>query len=253
MLRRFFIALQFMTRLPVPRTESTSQQDLGKAAAFFPLVGLIVGLIAALAFVLLSRVLPLPVSVLGAMIVAAFLTNGLHEDGFADVFDGFGGGWSRERTLEIMRDSRIGVYGVLALIFLVLGKLQLLSALTPAQIWRWLIVGHVAGRWAPLALGAWLPPASDQGLGRLVAKRSGTVEMVIGTAIVIVTLLLAIAWQAAVIAFLVTAFVTLLSGLYFRRRLSGITGDCMGAAVQFTEVALYLTAVILVGFQLIFI
>ncbi|HEX2269813.1 MAG TPA: adenosylcobinamide-GDP ribazoletransferase [Pyrinomonadaceae bacterium] len=242
MLRRFFIALQFMTRLPVPRTEATYQQDLGKAAAFFPLVGVIVGLSAALAFVLLNRVLPLPASVLGAMIVAAFLTNGLHEDGFADVFDGFGGGWSRERTLQIMRDSHIGVYGVLALIFLVLGKLQLLSALSPDQIWRWLIVGHVAGRWAPLALGAWLPPASDEGLGRLVAKRSGAVEMVIGSITVTVALIVILPWQAALIAFLVTIFVTLISGLYFRRRLKGITGDCMGAAVQFTELALYLTA-----------
>ncbi|HKR10821.1 MAG TPA: adenosylcobinamide-GDP ribazoletransferase [Pyrinomonadaceae bacterium] len=243
MLRRFFIALQFMTRFPVPRTEAP--QDLGKAAAFFPLVGVIVGLSAALAFVLLQRVLPLPVSILGAMILAALLTNALHEDGFADVFDGFGGGWSKERTLEIMRDSRIGVYGVLALIFLVLSKLQLLSTLSTDQIWRWLIVGHAAGRWAPLALGAWLPPASKEGLGRLVAKRSGAVEIVIGTVTVAIVLLLTVPWQSALIASVVTAFVTLLSGLYFRRRLQGITGDCMGASVQFTELALYLTAAIL--------
>ncbi len=246
MLRRFFIALQFMTRIPVPRMEATSQDDLGKAAAFFPLVGVIVGLSAALAFVSLHRVLPLSVAVLGAMSLAAFLTNGLHEDGFADVFDGFGAGWSKERTLEIMRDSRIGVYGVLALIFLVLGKLHLLSALAPAQIWRWLIVGHVAGRWAPLALGAWLPPASSEGLGRLVAKRTGALEMIIGTITVVIALLLTLSWRAALAAFLVTALVTLLSGLYFRRRLQGVTGDCMGAAIQLTEVALYLTAVLLV-------
>lgn len=249
MLRRFFIALQFMTRFPVPRTEATSRDDLSKAAAFFPLVGVIVGLSAALAFVLLQRVLPLPASVLGAMIVASVLTNALHEDGLADVFDGLGGGWSKERALEIMRDSRIGVYGVLALIFLVLSKLLLLSALSPGQIWRWLIVGHVAGRWAPLALSVWLPPASNEGLGRLIAKRSGALEIVIGTVTLIIALLLTLSWQAALIAFGITAFVTLLSGLYFRLRLSGITGDCLGAAVQFTEVALYLTAVILVRFQ----
>lgn len=249
MLRRFFIALQFLTRFPVPRLETSpenSGNDLGKAAAFFPLVGVIVGLSAALAFVLLQRVLPLSVAVLGAMIVAAFLTNGLHEDGFADVFDGFGGGWSRERTLEIMRDSHIGVYGVLALIFLILGKLHLLSALSPPQIWRWLIVGHVAGRWAPVALGAWLPPASSVGLGRLVARRTGALELIVGTITVVVALLLTLSWQAALAAFGVTALVTLLSGLHFRRRLNGITGDCMGAAIQFTEIALYLTAVLLI-------
>lgn len=241
----FFIALQFMTRLTVPPTDETSRQDLGKAAAFFPLVGVIVGLSAAFAFVLLHRVLPLTACVLGAIVVAAFLTNGLHEDGFADVFDGFGGGWSKERTLQIMRDSRIGVYGVLALIFLVLSKLQLLSALAPDQIWRWLVVGHAAGRWAPLALGAWLPPASDEGLGRLVAKQPGVVQMAVGTITVIVALVAILPWKAASIAFLVTVIVTLISGSYFRRRLGGITGDCMGAAVQFVEVTLYLTAVLL--------
>lgn len=247
----FFIALQFMTRLTVPPTDATAKQDLGKAAAYFPLVGVIVGLSAAMTFVLLRRVLPLPACVLGAMIVAAFVTNGLHEDGFADVFDGFGGGWTKERTLQIMRDSRLGVYGVLALIFLVLFKLQLLSTLAPDQIWRWFVVGHTAGRWAPLALGAWLPPASDEGLGRLVAQRSGVAEMVIGTITVIVALLATLPWQAASIAFLVTVLVTLISGSYFRSRIGGVTGDCMGAAVQFVEVTLYLTAVLLLRWTFI--
>jgi len=250
MLRRFFIALQFMTRFPTPRIESTSPGDLGKAAAFFPLVGVIVGCSAALAFVLLQRALPLSVSVLGAIIFATFITNGLHEDGFADAFDGFGGGWSKERTLEIMRDSRIGVYGVLALVFLVLSKLHLLSALAPNQIWRWLIVGHVASRWSPLVLGAWLPPARREGLGKLVAKQTGAFEIVIGTMTVALVLLLTIRWQAALAVFLVTGLVTLLCGLYFRWRLQGVTGDCMGAASQFTEVALYLTAISLTHLQM---
>lgn len=250
MLRRFFIALQFMTRLPVPPTGSPSAEDLGKATAFFPLVGVIVGGLAALAFVSFERALPLLVSVLGAIIVAAFLTNGFHEDGFADVFDAFGGGWTKERTLEIMRDSRLGTYGVLALIFLVLGKLLLLSSLAPGQIWRWLIVAHVAARWTPLVLLAWLPSARNEGLGRLVAKQPRALELVIGAATVVAALLLTISWQATLAAFLVSLLVTLLCGLYFRQRLQGVTGDCLGAVNQFTEVALYLTAVILVRFQL---
>ncbi|HEU4767148.1 MAG TPA: adenosylcobinamide-GDP ribazoletransferase [Pyrinomonadaceae bacterium] len=247
-MKRFYIALQFMTRLPGPRVEQISDENLGKAAAFFPLVGVIVGCSTALVFVLLQRALPLPVSVLGAIIFATFITSGLHEDGFADVFDGFGGGWSKERTLEIMRDSRIGVYGVLALVFLVLSKLHLLSALQPNQIWRWLIVAHVASRWPPLALGAWLPPARSEGLGKLVAKQPGAPELLIGTTTVVITLLLTISRRAALTALLVTGLVTLLSGLYFRRRLEGVTGDCLGAATQFTEVALYLTAVLIVRF-----
>jgi len=234
-----------MTRLPGPRIERIADENLGKAAAFFPLVGVIVGCATALVFVLLQRDLPLAISVLGAIVFATFITNGLHEDGFADVFDGFGGGWSKERTLEIMRDSHIGVYGVLALVFLVLSKLHLLLALQPNEIWRWLIVAHVASRWPPLVLGAWLPPARRDGLGKLVAQQPGVLELIIGTTTVVITLLLTISRQATLVALLVTGSVTLLSGFYFRRRLQGVTGDCLGAAAQFTEVALYLTAVLL--------
>ncbi|HLN97288.1 MAG TPA: adenosylcobinamide-GDP ribazoletransferase, partial [Pyrinomonadaceae bacterium] len=94
MVQRFFIALQFLTRLPVPRALNSSKTDTGKAAAFFPLVGVIVGDGAALVFVVLQRVLPLPASVFFAIVFAAFITNGFHEDGLADSFDGFGGGWT---------------------------------------------------------------------------------------------------------------------------------------------------------------
>src|SRR6266487_5062152 len=147
MIRSLFIAVQFLTRLPVPRVLDSSESELGKAAAFFPLVGVMVGGGTALVFALLQRVLPVPASVLCALIFAAFITNGFHEDGLADTFDGFGGGWTRDRVLEIMRDSRIGSYGTLALIFLVMGKFNFLSALPQGQIWRWLIVGHTAARW----------------------------------------------------------------------------------------------------------
>ncbi len=156
MIRRFFIAVQFLTRLPVPRSLNSSEADIGKAAAFFPLVGLIVGGAAAAVFIGTQKVLPLQAAVLCAVAFAAFLTNGFHEDGLADSFDGFGGGWTKDRVLEIMRDSRIGTYGALGLIFLIFGKIIFLSSLPPAQIWRWFIVGHIAARWTILPLCALL-------------------------------------------------------------------------------------------------
>src|SRR6201988_4400253 len=190
MIRRFLIAVQFLTRLPVPRSLNSSATDIGKAAAFFPLVGVIVGGGAALVFVGLQKILPLPASVLGAVIFAAVMTNGFHEDGLADSFDGFGGGWTKDRTLEIMRDSRIGTYGTLALIFLVLGKLTFLSALPPGQIWRWLIVAHTAARWTTLPLCTWLPYARAEGQGKLVAKQVGALEIITGTVTPVLVLLL---------------------------------------------------------------
>ena len=248
MIRRFLIAVQFLTRLPVPQTINSSETDIGKAAAFFPLVGVIVGGGAALVFATLQRILPLPASVLCAIIFAAFLTNGFHEDGLADSFDGFGGGWTKDRVLEIMRDSRIGTYGTLALIFVSLSKLTFLLSLPPGQLWRWLIVAHTAARWTILPLCAWLPYARVEGQGKLVAKQVGALEVVTATIILLLVLIL-VSWQGALAALLVTTLVTLLSGLYYRARLQGITGDCLGATNQLTEVALYATSVILLRFK----
>jgi adenosylcobinamide-GDP ribazoletransferase len=178
----------------------------------------------------------------------AYWANGFHEDGLADTFDGFGGGWTKDRVLEIMRDSRIGTYGTLALIFAVLGKLSFLSALPPGQIWRWLIVAHAAARWTILPLCAWLPYARAEGQGKLVAKQVGALEIVIGTMTLLLIFLL-VPWPAALAALMISILVTLVSGVYYRARLQGITGDCLGATNQFAEVALYLTAVILLRFS----
>jgi len=247
MIRRFFVAIQFLTRLPVPRALNSSETDIGKASAFFPLIGVIVGGGGALVFVGLQRILPLPASVLCAIVFATLITNGFHEDGLADSFDGFGGGWTKDRVLEIMRDSRIGTYGTLALILVVLGKLNFLSSLPPGQIWRWLIIAHTASRWTILPLCAWLPYARAEGQGKLVAKQVGVLEIITGTVTLFLVLLL-IPWRAALATLFVTTLVTFLSGLYFRARLQGITGDSLGAANQLTEVGLYLTAVVLLRF-----
>src|SRR6266478_1047692 len=250
MIRRFFVAIQFLTRLPVPQPLNSSETDIGKAAAFFPLVGVIVGGGAAFVLVMLQRVLPIPASVFFAIVFAALITNGFHEDGLADSFDGFGGGWTKDRVLEIMRDSRIGTYGTLALIFVILGKLTFLSLLTPGQIWRWLIVAHTASRWTILPLCACFTYARAEGQGKLVAKQVGILEITIGTFTLLLVFIL-LPWQEALAALLVTTLVTLLSGLYFRARLQGITGDCLGATNQVTEVGLYMTAVILLRFDLL--
>lgn len=250
LLRRLLIAVQFLTRLPVPRGLATTEEELGKAAAFFPLAGAIVGGGAALVFVLSQHILPLSTCVLFAILFTAVITNGFHEDGLADSFDGFGGGWTKERALEIMRDSRLGTYGTLALIFLILGKYNFLSSLPPSQVWRWLIVAHTASRWTVLPLCAWLPYARAEGQGKLVAKQMGAAEIFIGTLTLLITLSL-LSWPAALAALLAVGTVTFLCGLYFRARLQGVTGDCLGAANQITEVALYLAALVLPRFHLL--
>ncbi|MGH9959654.1 MAG: adenosylcobinamide-GDP ribazoletransferase [Pyrinomonadaceae bacterium] len=244
------MTVQFLTRVPVPRVQDHSEAEMGKATAFFPLVGVLVGATAAAAFWLLQKILPVPTAVFGAIVFTAILTNAFHEDGLADTFDGFGGGWTKDRVLEIMRDSRVGTFGALALIFLVLGKYSLLSSLPQQQIWRWLIVAHTAARWATLPLCAWLPYARAEGQGKLVAKQVGLIELTLATITMLVALLL-LPWRAAIAALIATTFITLLTGTYYKARLQGITGDCLGATNQLTEVGLYLTAVVLLRFELI--
>jgi adenosylcobinamide-GDP ribazoletransferase len=241
MLRRFLLAVQFLTRLPVPRGLATTEAELGQAAAFFPLVGVIVGALTAAVFLLIQRVMPFSVAVFLTLAFAAFITSGFHEDGLADAFDGLGGGWTKDRALEIMRDSRIGTYGSLALIFLVLGKYTALTMLEPHQIWRWLILAHTASRWTVLPLCLWLPYARAEGQGKFVARQIGFPAFLTGS-LTLVLILLLFPRRVALVSVAVVAAVTMFSGIYFRRRLNGITGDCLGAANQITELALYLTA-----------
>lgn len=243
LLRYFLIAVQFLTRIPVPGQLATSEEELGKAASFFPLVGLIVGGSAALVFVLVARLVPLQASVLIAIAFASFITNGFHEDGLADTFDGLGGGWTKERALEIMRDSRLGTYGTLALIFLLLGKFTFLSSLAPAQIWRWLIVGHVISRWTVLPLCSWLPYARAEGQGKLVAKQISASVFILGS-LTLALLLVVISWKVLLLVIVIVVLIVLVSGLYFKRRLDGITGDCLGAVNQLAELGVYLTALV---------
>ena len=186
MIRRFLIAIQFLTRLPVSRSLSSSESDIGKAAAFFPLVGSIVGGAAALVFVALQRILPLSASVLCAVIFRSVSYQRFSRRRMGRFVRRVRRGWTKDRILEIMRDSRIGTYGTLALIFLIFGKVTFLSALPPGQIWRWLIVGHTAARWTTLPLCVWLPYARAEGQGKLVAKQVGVLEVIIGTVTLLV-------------------------------------------------------------------
>src|SRR5258708_7033619 len=142
MFRHFLIAVQFLTRIPIPKSIEVNEGDIGQAAAYFPVVGVIVGVCYCVFLFGLTFSLPVSTAVIGVLIVTAVLTNGFHEDGLADSFDGFGGGWDKENILRIMRDSRIGTFGGLSLILLILAKYNLLSLGAGPNLWRWLIFAH---------------------------------------------------------------------------------------------------------------
>ena len=233
-------AVQYFTRLPVPGWIGHGAAQLNQSARYFPLVGLLVGGVAALVLWLALLVAPLPVAVLLSMAASILFTGGFHEDGLADSCDGFGGGWHRSDVLRIMKDSRLGSFGALGL-FLTLGlKATLLMQLPPALLPAILIAAHGYSRWLPMLLIWRLDYVRDEDAARakpmVEAMAPGSVIFGALCGILPVWLLLG---PSAWLGLLLGLLLILPLGLYFRRRIGGYTGDCLGAAQQVTEIAFY--------------
>jgi adenosylcobinamide-GDP ribazoletransferase len=238
-LRLFATAATFLTRLPFARWSYAEPARLAQAAPYFVLVGALVAAIAAFAAWLSLHLLPPALAPWVALATAIGLTGGFHEDGLADTADGLGGGFTRERKLEIMRDSRIGSYAALALATVLGGKYLALASLSPSQLFVALWLGHILARWSVLPLAAMLGYARDgQAANKPVADGIGWAQVAAGTLLVLV--LTAPFGRLALLAALISAVVVLLAGLYFRAQLGGITGDTLGATNQIVELACYL-------------
>ena len=227
-----------MTRIPIsglPREE----RALGRAAKFFPVVGLAIGSVAVvIQRVLAARVQPQLLALL-LIIYLVLITGALHEDGLADAVDGFGGGWTKEKILLIMRDSRIGSFGAVAVTLSLLSRFILISNTSPARLPGFLVASSVLCRWTALPLGFWLPYArEDRGLGAAVAGQMPLASLLWGTGFAVLSAAAALG-LGSLLPWLITLLVTAASGLYFKRHIQGVTGDCFGATNQITEIAIY--------------
>lgn len=233
----FVHALQFLTRLPVPAILDHDPAHLGRAARYFPAVGLIVGALAGAVFAA-ALWLGLPPLVAATLALGAqmLVTGALHEDGLADCADGLGGGATRERALEIMRDSRIGSYGALALGMSVLLRVGALAPMGPLQGLAALVIAAVLGRAAVVMTLVSLPYARREGLASGAARAGGmaTVLVALGTALAAAVLLGGLPGLAAVVA---AALAWTMASWRLMRRLQGYTGDGIGATEQLAEIA----------------
>jgi adenosylcobinamide-GDP ribazoletransferase len=238
-------ALAFSTRLPVSAT--APHPPLVRALRMLPLVGAIVGAAAAMAYLLASAIGLQPV--LAAVIAMAFqswLTGALHEDGLADFADGIGGGSSRERKLAIMRDSRVGTFGVLALLFVIIGKVLALGQAGTASDQRAvaaLITAGVLSRLAPVLLLHRLPPARLEGLSYRLGcpdKETATEATVYGLAIAGLLALAAGGAGTLLAALIVSTIGYWAVEAVSRRQLGGQTGDAAGASQQIVELMVLL-------------
>jgi adenosylcobinamide-GDP ribazoletransferase len=236
-------AFAFLTRLPTPKY-SHDALTLARASKFFPLVGFVLSIPAYVVYWLLSGYAATPVRCVLVLCVLVLLTGGLHEDGLADVADGFGAGWTRERVLEIMRDSRIGSYGALALVLSVLVRYVLLTDLSPERFWPYLASAHILCRWSTRPLSFLLPAARRvDGKGASIAQKVSRSSFIIGTMIMVVLCvpLLKLDFWAPLLSAILVVFLT---ASYYRRRIGGVTGDCFGTTNQLVEIAIYFCGVL---------
>lgn len=238
-----WLAFAFLSRLPVPAWVHEFDEDtFRRSTVWYPLVGAVLGVLLGAATLLGAQVWPFGVALLVAMALDLRLSGAFHEDGLADTFDALGGGWTRERKLEILKDSRLGTYGTLAVVLGFLLRYTSLSALPRELFLPALVASSSIGRWAGIALRAWLPPIADRpGLTGVLAQ-VGAREVRLGLAVAAPFLLwLGIASPLGLLLALgAVALVIALARRSFARALGGTTGDLLGATNYLAQLAVLL-------------
>ncbi len=238
----FLTALAFLTRIPIPASTPYSPAHMHASARYFPLVGMIVGAIGTIAYLLALQIWPASIAIVLSMLATILLTGSFHEDGFADSCDAFGGGWRREQILSIMKDSRIGTYAAVGLIALLATKfLALLAITSSAKIIAALIIGH---SWSRLLAISYLydhdyvrdeDSSKIKPMATQLSRNNLLIAALSATPLVLLVPLAKILPIAVVLLLWRWWF-----GRYIRRRIGGYTGDCLGCAQQVAEVLMYL-------------
>ncbi|MGP4972320.1 adenosylcobinamide-GDP ribazoletransferase [Psychrobacter alimentarius] len=250
--RLLLVAIQFLTRLPVPPFAYYNPQWLHQSSRHFPAVGLLVGLLCAGVFWLGSILFTPLVAAVISTVFGIRLTGAFHEDGLADSCDGLGGGLTRERTLTIMKDSRLGTYGVLGLVSALLLKVTLLASMPLSVAIIALIIGHTASRLLCISLLALLPYGVEieHAKAKPMAQQLTPLQGVLSSGwLILAGVLVTIIFpntmhQIGLGQWLLTLLLALIATDYMRRllyrRLEGYTGDGLGATQQVSEVTIYI-------------
>ncbi|MDO5977678.1 adenosylcobinamide-GDP ribazoletransferase [Flavivirga spongiicola] len=245
-LQIFLTAVMFFTRIPCPRWVDHNPEYLSKSAKYFSLVGVIVGSIGALVFYGFSFILSTEIALLLSMVATIYITGAFHEDGFADVCDGFGGGWTKEKILLIMKDSRLGTYGVTGLMLMLAIKFSALREVPIHFIPITIIAGHSLSRFIATTLIYTHPYVRDAEDSKAKpAAKNITINMLLISAMFGVTPLLFFNKPLIFIAIIPCYLAKIYLGTKFKKWLGGQTGDCAGAVQQLCEIVFYLSVVAL--------
>ena len=236
-MNRFLAAAQFLTSIPLPGQRQIPAEDVGRSTVYFPVVGLVIGLVlAALNWILR---LVLPSAVVNALLLAflVMVTGALHLDGFADTCDGIAGHKSVEERWQVMRDSRVGAFGVIGIVLLLLAKYASLNSLSVSLIVPALIFMPVVSRWAMTYAIFAYPYARPSGLGTVFKQGASRPGLIMATVITLaVALALLPLWQLTGLAVMFGVWlITMLLAAYLKRKFSGLTGDNYGAINEVAE------------------
>ncbi len=243
-------AVMFYSRIPVPRNAPHSDKILNRSRLYFPLIGCFIGLIAVTVFAISNVFLPTTLCVLLSIVASVLATGALHEDGFADSCDGFGGGWSAEQVLHIMKDSRVGSYATIGLLLLLGLKFFSLLEITKLSLVTFSLIyisAHVFSRLCSSLLIEHFSYVQDIELSKVkpmtdrpLPRRYLFATILLGIAPVAILISVT---PLAIIATALSALAPFATGYYSYRRIGGYTGDVLGAAQQLSEVVFYLSLI----------
>ena len=238
----FFTALMFFTRIPCPKWVDHDAQYLRKSSKYFPLVGILIGSIGAGVYYGCSYIFSTEISILLSMFATIYATGAFHEDGFADVCDGFGGGWTKEKILLIMKDSRLGTYGTIGILLLLAIKFSALREIENFYIPLIIISGHSLSRFIATTLIFTHPYVRDTEDSKAKpAAKSMSISMLLVSGffgiIPLIFFLNPLVFMTLIPMYLSKMFLA----AKFKKWIGGQTGDCAGAVQQFSEVVFYLS------------
>ncbi|KVV15371.1 adenosylcobinamide-GDP ribazoletransferase [Flavobacterium sp. TAB 87] len=251
----FFTALMFYTRIPCPKNIDHNPDYLNKASRYFPLIGWIVGIIFFLAFYISSQLFSNETAIVFGIMATILTTGAFHEDGFADVCDGFGGGWNKEKILLIMKDSAIGAYGAIGLVVLFLLKFTSLNELSHINIIPnhylfslalLFISGHSVSRLAAISIVFTHQYSREDASSKSkpIAQNFGWQEVVGALFFGLLPLLILAYFQYEILIVLLPVFIIrYFLARYFQKWIDGYTGDCLGATQQICEIIFYLSVI----------
>jgi adenosylcobinamide-GDP ribazoletransferase len=257
----FLTAVMFLTRISVPKNIDHSPACLQKAPRYFPVIGWIVGGLSALVFLVFNRFVATDVAILASIVAGILATGAFHEDGFADVCDGFGGGWTKEKILVIMKDSRIGAFGAIGIGCMLAAKFLLLKELphyapdlkNPTTNiffnYRYIIVcmiaAHSVSRLAPIFVIQSMAYATDPDVSKskpVANQKLPAASLIVATLFGLLPMLF-LSWHFLFILIPVV-YATWSMATWFKKWIGGYTGDCLGAIQQVTEIVFYLAFIL---------